>query len=154
MTWYNSFFDAPGCGRNAEITDEEKVWVINIACQKPIGFGYAAKTWTYAKLASHINKTVEASEYTRLSTIHKSTVNTIPDEADIRPHKMFVYKQLKMQSDDAEELIVSDGMLVHVQSYDEKPKIQAVAATSPDLMLDKKHPAISRDYEYKRLGTL
>ncbi len=124
MTWYNSFFDAPGCGRNAEITDEEKVWVINIACQKPIGFGYAAKTWTYAKLASHINKTVEASEYTRLSTIHKSTVNTIPDEADIRPHKirdycanqdpdfdskmhniLFVYKQLKMQSDDAEELL-------------------------------------------------
>ena len=49
----NALFDAPGRGRNAEITDEEKAWIINIACQKPIDFGYAA----------------EAAGYTRLSTI-------------------------------------------------------------------------------------
>lgn len=54
----NALFDAPGRGRNAEITDEEKAWIINIACQKPTAFGYAAETWTYAKLTSHINKTV------------------------------------------------------------------------------------------------
>ena len=65
----NALFDAPGRGRNAEITDEEKAWIINIACQKPIDFGYAAETWTYAKLTSHINKTAEAAGYTRLSTI-------------------------------------------------------------------------------------
>ena len=46
----NALFDAPGRGRNAEITGEEKAWIINIACQKPIDFGYAAETWTYAKL--------------------------------------------------------------------------------------------------------
>lgn len=40
----NALFDAPGRGRNAEITDEEKAWIINIACQKPIDFGYAAET--------------------------------------------------------------------------------------------------------------
>ena len=56
----NALFDAPGRGRNAEITDEEKAWIINIACQKPIDFGYAAETWTYAKLTSHINKTAES----------------------------------------------------------------------------------------------
>lgn len=169
----NALFDAPGRGRNAEITDEEKAWIINIACQKPIDFGYAAETWTYAKLTSHINKTAEAAGYTRLSTIHKSTINTILDEADIKPHKityycenrdpdfdskmhnvLLVYKQLEMQFDDAGELIVSDGMPVHVLSYDEKPGIQAIATTSPDLMPDKKHSTISRDYEYKRLGTL
>ena len=77
----NALFDAPGRGRNAEITDKEKAWIINIACQKPIDFGYAAETWTYAKLTSHINKTAEAAGYTRLSTIHKSTVNTILAEA-------------------------------------------------------------------------
>ena len=65
----NALFDAPGRGRNAEITDEEKAWIINIACQKPIDFGYATETWTYAKLTSHINKTAEAAGYTRLSTI-------------------------------------------------------------------------------------
>jgi transposase len=34
----NALFDAPGRGRNAEITDEEKAWIINIAFQKPIDF--------------------------------------------------------------------------------------------------------------------
>ena len=51
----NALFDAPGRGRNAEITDEEKAWIISLACQKPTDFGYSAETWTYAKLTSHIN---------------------------------------------------------------------------------------------------
>lgn len=169
----NALFDAPGRGRNAEITDEEKAWIINIACQKPIDFGYAAETWTYAKLTSHINKTAEAAGYTRLSTIHKSTVNTILDETDIKPHKityycenrdpdfdskmhnvLLVYKQLEMQFDESGKLIISEDTPIHVLSYDEKPGIQAIATTSDDLMPDEKHSTINRDYEYKRLGTL
>ena len=169
----NALFDAPGRGRNAEITDEEKAWIINIACQKPIDFGYAAETWTYAKLTSHIHKTAEAAGYTRLSTIHKNTVNTILNKADIKPHKityycenrdpdfdskmhnvLLVYKQLEMQFDESGKLIISDDAPVHVLSYDEKPGIQAIATTSEDLMPDEKHPTINRDYEYKRLGTL
>ena len=169
----NALFDAPGRGRNAEITDEEKAWIINIACQKPIDFGYAAETRTYAKLTSHINKTAEAAGYTRLSTIHKSTVNTILDEADIKPHKityycenrdpdfdskmhnvLLVYKQLEMQFDESGKLIISEDTPIHALSYDEKPGIQAVATTSDDLMPDEKHSTINRDYEYKRLGTL
>ena len=169
----NALFDAPGRGRNAEITDEEKAWIINIACQKPIDFGYAAETWTYAKLTSHINKTAEAAGYTRLSTIHKSTVHTILDEADIKPHKityycenrdpnfdskmhnvLLVYKQLEMQFDESGKLIISEDTPIHVLSYDEKPEIQAIATTSDDLMPNEKHPTINRDYEYKRLGTL
>ena len=169
----NALFDAPGRGRNAEITDEEKAWIINIACQKPIDFGYAAETWTYAKLTSHINKTAEAAGYTRLSTIHKSTVNTILDEADIKPHKityycenrdpdfdfkmhnvLLVYKQLEMQFDESGRLIISEDTPIHVLSHDEKPGIQAIATTSDDLMPDEKHSTINRDYEYKRLGTL
>ena len=169
----NALFDAPGRGRNAEITDEEKAWIINIACQKPIDFGYAAETWTYAKLTSHINKTAEAAGYTRLSTIHKSTVHKILDEADIKPHKityycenrdpnfdskmhnvLLVYKQLEMQFDESGKLIISEHTPIHVLSYDEKPGIQAIATTSDDLMPNEKHPTINRDYEYKRLGTL
>lgn len=169
----NALFDAPGRGRNAEITDEEKAWIINLACQKPIDLGYAAETWTYAKLTSHIHKTAEAAGYTRLSTIHKSTVNTILAEANIKPHKityycenrdpdfdskmhnvLLVYKQLEMQFDESGNFIVTDTVPVHVLSYDEKPGIQAIATTSDDLMPDENHPTISRDYEYKRLGTL
>lgn len=150
----NALFDAPGRGRNAEITDKEKAWIINLACQKPADFGYAAETWTYARLTSHINKTAEAAGFTRLSTIHKSTVNTILEEADIKPHKityycenhdpdfdakmhnvLLVYKQLSFQFDENGNLIPfsGDGQIVHVLSYDEKPGIQATVTTSDDL---------------------
>ena len=168
-----ALFDAPGRGRNPEITDEEKAWIINIACQRPADFGYAAETWTYAKLTSHINKTAEAAGYVRLSTIHKSTVHTILSEADIKPHKityycenrdpdfdskmhnvLLVYKQLQMQFDESGNLIPFEGMPVHVLFYDEKPGLQAIATTSEDLRPDENHPTISRDYEYRRLGTV
>lgn len=171
----NALFDAPGRGRNAEITDDEKAWIINIACQKPIDFGYAAETWTYAKLTSHINKNAEAAGYIRLSTIHKSTVHSILDEAEIKPFRikyycenrdpdfdskmhnvLLVYKQLSMQFDEDGHLIPweEDKEIVHVLSFDEKPGIQAIATTSEDLLPDEHHSTISRDYEYKRLGTL
>lgn len=171
----NALFDAPGRGRNAEITDDEKAWIINIACQKPIDFGYAAETWTYAKLTSHINKNAEAAGFTRLSTIHKSTVHSILDEAEIKPFRikyycenrdpdfedkmhnvLLVYKQLSMQFDENGQFIPweEDQQAIHVLSYDEKPGIQAIATTSPDLLPDERHSTISRDYEYKRLGTL
>lgn len=171
----NALFDAPGRGRNAEITDDEKAWIINIACQKPIDFGYAAETWTYAKLTSHINKNAEASGYARLSTIHKSTVHSILDEAEIKPFRikyycenrdpdfdskmhnvLLVYKQLSMQFDENGQFIPweEDKQIIHVLSYDEKPGIQAIATTSQDLLPDEHHGTISRDYEYKRLGTL
>jgi transposase len=40
-------------------------------------------------------------------------------------------------------------------SYDEKPGIQAIANTAPDLPpVANEHPCIARDHEYKRHGTL
>ena len=170
----NALFDAPGRGRNAEITDDEKAWIINIACQKPADFGYAAETWTYAKLTSHINKTAETAGFIRLSTVHKSTVHTILDEAEIKPFRikyycenrdpdfdakmhnvLLVYKQLSPQFDENGKLLpFGGGQVTHVLSFDEKPGIQAIATTSEDLLPDGDHGFISRDYEYKRLGTL
>lgn len=171
----NALFDAPGRGRNAEITDEEKAWIINIACQKPKDLGYSAETWTYARLTSHINKSAEAAGFIRLSTIHKSTVHKILDDAEIKPFRiryycekrdpdfdskmhnvLLVYKQLSFQFDENGQLLPwkEDEEIVHVLSYDEKPGIQAIATTSEDLLPDENHSVISRDYEYKRLGTL
>ena len=171
----NALFDAPGRGRNAEITDEEKAWIINIACQKPKDRGYSAETWTYARLTSHINKSAEAAGFIRLSTIHKSTVHKILDDAEIKPFRiryycekrdpdfdskmhnvLLVYKQLSFQFDENGQLLPwkEDEEIVHVLFYDEKPGIQAIATTSEDLLPDENHSAISRDYEYKRLGTL
>ena len=171
----NALFDAPGRGRNPEISDEEKAWIVNIACQKPTAFGYSAETWTYARLTSHINTTAEAAGYTRLSTIHKSTVRNILDDAEIKPYRiryycenrdpefeskmhniLLVYKQLSFQFDEEGHFIPweDDEEVVHVLSYDEKPGIQAIATTAEDLLPDDSHSTISRDYEYKRLGTL
>jgi transposase len=171
----NALYDAPGRGRNAEITDDEKTWIINIACQKPKDLGYSAEVWTRALLTKHINKYAEKAGHMRLSTISQSKVRTILEEAEIRPNKityycenrdpdfdqkmhnvLLVYKQLSMQFDEDGNLLpyFDDGQGVHVLSYDEKPGIQAIANTTEDLPPDEKHKTISRDYEYKRLGTV
>ena len=171
----NALYDAPGRGRNAEITDDEKAWVINIACQKPVDLGYAAETWTRALLTRHINKYAESAGHLRLSTVSLSKVRTILEEADIKPNKikyycenrdpdfddkmhnvLLVYKQLSFQFDENGNLLpfYDEQPVTHVLSYDEKPGIQAIATTSEDLMPDEKHSTISRDYEYKRLGTV
>ena len=171
----NALFDAPGRGRNAEITDDEKAWIISIACQKPIDLGYSAEVWTRALLTKHINKFAEGAGHIRLSTVSQSKVRTILEEADIKPNKityycenrdpdfdqkmhnvLLVYKQLSLQFDENGQLLPleEDGQVVHVLSYDEKPGIQAIANTSEDLLPDESHRNISRDYEYKRLGTV
>ena len=171
----NALFDAPGRGRNAEITDDEKAWIISIACQRPVDLGYAAETWTRALLTKHINKVAESVGHIRLSTVSQSKVRTILEEADIKPNKiryycekrdpdfdqkmhnvLLVYKQLSFQFDENGQLLPFDAEEpeVHVLSYDEKPGIQAIATTSDDLRPDKDHSTIDRDYEYKRLGTV
>ena len=132
----NALFDAPGRGRNAEITDDEKAWIINIACQKPVNLGYSAEVWTRALLTKHINKFAEEAGHTRLSTISQSKVRTILEEADIKPNKityycenrdpdfdqkmhnvLLVYKQLSLQFDEKGQLIPfkEDEQVVHVQ---------------------------------------
>lgn len=169
----NALFDAPGRGRNAEITDDEKVWIINIACQKPVDLGYSAEVWTRALLTKHINQFTEGAGHIRLSTISQSKVLAILEDADIKPNKityycenrdpefdqkmhnvLLVYKQLSMQFDENGQLLPvdEDDQVVHVLSYDEKLGIQAVANTSGNLPPDGNHKTIRRDYEYKRLG--
>lgn len=170
----NAIFDAPGRGRNAEITDEEKSWIISIACQKPVDLGYSAETWTYSKLTRHINDTAESAGYTRLSTITKTSIKNILDAAEIKPFRiqyycenrdpefeakmhqvLLVYKQIELLFDENGELYIPSGeQEVHTVSYDEKPGIQAIATTSPDLKPNKGNGTIKRDYEYKRLGTV
>lgn len=170
----NALYDAPGRGRNAEITDDERAWVLSIACQKPVDLGYASEVWTYSRLTTHIQSIAEESGFPRLSTISRSMVYIILEDADIKPQKiryycenrdpnfeehmhnvLLVYKQVSMQFNDEGEFIgYGDGEPVHVVSFDEKPGLQATANTTEDLLPSESHGVINRDYEYKRLGTV
>ena len=69
--------------------------------------------------------------------------------------RLLVYKQIEMQFDENGDLIVPDDYKLTITvSYDEKPGIQAISNTAPDLRPTPEHGEVYRDAEYKRLGTL
>jgi len=159
--------DLAGRGRPTTITDDEKAWIISIACRKPIEFGYAQELWTLSKLHYQIQTHCEEAGYPELNEIVSSTVWNILNDAEIKPHKisyylerrdpeferkmeevLIVYKQIEIQFEAKED---SDTVTV---SYDEKPGIQAIKNIAPDLPPSMEHGCVGRDYEYKRLGTV
>jgi transposase len=159
--------DLAGRGRKGTITDDEKTWIISIACQKPIELGYAQELWTMSKLQYQIQSRCEAAGYPELKEIAISTIWNILNDAEIKPHKiryylerrdpefeqkmqevLIVYKQLEIQFETGED----DGVVT--LSYDEKPGIQAIANIAPDLPPKPGHGWVGRDYEYKRHGTV
>ena len=164
-----------GRGCKDEIVGEAKTWLISVACTKPKDFGYAAETWTIKALTAHIRKTAAEAGFERLTSISESSVYRILDKSNIKPFRiqyycerrdpdfedkmhnvLLVYKQLSIQFDEEGSLLPFEGekTVTHVISYDEKPGIQAIAATGDDLNPTEEHGTIKRDYEYKRLGTL
>jgi transposase len=169
----NALYDAPGRGRNPEITDDEKAWIMNIACQRPYELGCSEEIWTYTRLTAYVNKNAEKADYTRLSTISRSSIKNILDNAEIKPHKiryycekrdpdfeakmnnvLVVYKQIELQFDEEGQLLPVKGTKINTISYDEKPGIQAIANASPDRMPTIENGFRQRDSEYVRLGTL
>lgn len=159
--------DSARTGRPGVITDEEKVWIVDIACQKPVTFGYPQELWTMSKLQQHIRATCTDAGYPALEGIAISKIWTILNEAEIKPQKiryylekrdpefkkkmndvLIVYKQIEIQFETNE----NNGTVT--LSYDEKPGIQAIANTAKDLLPNREHGFIGRDSEYKRLGTV
>ncbi|OPY58469.1 MAG: hypothetical protein A4E55_00875 [Pelotomaculum sp. PtaU1.Bin035] len=62
---------------------------------------------------------------------------------------LYVYKQIQVVPKKGNNLVCA------CLSYDEKPGIQAIENTAPDLPPSPCiHPCVSRDYEYIRQGTL
>ena len=123
----NAIYDAPGRGRNAEITDDEKTWIINIACQRPGEFGYSAETWTYAKLTEHINKTAESAGYSanaeivleralKTLALPESTVEFSGDSTfvyvltDSIPQQKFKRQQIEVGMSDGIKIAVKSGL--------------------------------------------
>lgn len=155
-------------GRPPKITDEDKAWVIHLACGKPTDHGYAAERWTIGQLAKHIRDHAAASGYPALSRLGKSGLHNILSQAQIKPHKSTYYLEKRdeqFEAKMAQVLVVykevqqarqGTGPENHtVLSYDEKPGIQAIANLAPDLApMAGRFPNWARDHQYKRHGTL
>ena len=169
-----ALFDAKRSGRPAEVSDDAKAWIINLACQRPADLGYSQELWTLAKLHKHIQQHAQQAGFPRLTTITKAYVQKLLQDNQIKPFKikyycekrdpdfeskmhevLVVYKQVEMQFDEKGNIIVPDDYKLTITvSYDEKPGIQAIANTSKDLRPTGDNGEVYRDYEYKRLGTV
>jgi transposase len=156
-------------GRPPVITDEDKAWVIHLACSKPSEHGYAAERWTIAQLAKHIREKATEAGHPALSRMGKSGLHNILSKVDIKAHKTAYYlerRDSEFEEKMAQVLVVykevqqtrqgSQGQKNHtVLSYDEKPGIQAIANIAPDLApVPGEYAAWGRDYEYKRHGVV
>ena len=160
--------DLARSGRPAKISDEDKAWVIYLACGKPTDYGYAAERWTIAQLAKHIRQHATDNGYPALARMGKSGLHKILTQAKIKPHKTTYYLERRdeeFESKMAQVLLVykevqqireGKGPEKHtVVSYDEKPGIQAIANIAADLApIARKYASWARDHQYKRHGTL
>ena len=163
--------DIPRSGKPAEISADAKAWVVSIACQKPKDLGYASEIWTMEALAKHIRNHCQQAGYPALSKLVKGTVSKILSKVEIRPHKIDYYLERRDPEFDLKMMQVlhvykevellklitkdKDEPPIAILSYDEKPGIQAIKNIAPDLpAVPGKYSSISRDYEYKRLGTV
>src|SRR5580698_1535273 len=153
------------------IGDDAKAWVVHVACSKPKDLGYAAEVWSRHALARHIREHAVEAGFPALSRAAKATVHRILAAQPLHPEKvgyylerrdpnfeaimrkvLIVYQDVALQNEKrAAGLTPSNVITV---SVDEKPGVQAIANTAPDLPpVPGKHPRIARDHEYERLGT-
>src|SRR6266436_6208713 len=124
--------DRPRPGKEPTITVEAKTWVVALACRKPKELGYPHEVWTTRLLADHAREHGPRQGHGCLSGLVQGTVCKILDAQEVKPNKA-----------------------VTVISYDEKPGIQAIATTAPDLPPEPGvHPTFTREFEYKRHGTV
>jgi transposase len=156
------------------ITSVDKAWVVHLACTKPKELGYAAELWTRQALAAHVRQHAPSAGHPSLRHAAKATVQRILDEQHLQPHKvkyylerrdpefeskmkevLLVYREVMLQNQVAGQGGTVPPATVITVSIDEKPGVQAIENTAPDLPpVPVEHPAVGRDHEYKRHGTL
>ena len=169
--------DRPRPGKEPRITPEAKAWLVSLACDKAKEHGYPHELWTTRLLARHSRKHGPAAGHGCLAKLVQGTVCKILGQEEIKPHKVRYYLERRapdFEQKMAEVLCVyrevqvlkkaaakkaakssNPGKPVAVVSYDEKPGIQAIATTAPDLPpVPGVHATLARDHEYKRHGTL
>jgi transposase len=165
--------DRPRPGKEPTITPEAKAWLVSLACDKAKEHGYPHELWTTRLLARHAREHGPAAGHECLANLVQGTVCKILGHEEIKPHKVRYYlerRDAEFEQKMAEVLCVyrevqvlkkaaakskKPGKPVAIVSYDEKPGIQAIATTAPDLPpVPGTYATFARDYEYKRHGTL
>jgi len=161
-------------GKDPTITPEAKAWLVSLACRKAKDLGYPHELWTTRLLAQHAREHAPAEGYPCFAKVSQGTVCKILNEQEIKPHKvryylerrdpefkekmaevLCVYREVKILKEAAAASKTGPGDAVAVISYDEKPGIQAIANTAPDLPPQPGvHATFARDHEYKRHGTV
>jgi transposase len=161
--------DLPGRGRHKALSAEARAWVVALACQKPKELGYAQELWTTRLMAKHVRKHCGAAGHPSLQHLARGTVSKILRAQPLQPHKIEYYLERRDGEFESKmkqvlhvyrqvELWHQAGApteLTAVLSYDEKPGIQALENTAPDLApVPGQHARVGRDHEYLRHGTL
>ena len=143
--------ELPRPGKSRRIPDDAIAWVLHCACQKPKDLGYSYELWTYALLQSHVRKHCLAASHPSLLELSRSKLHRLLTQGEIRPHKiryyverrdpeferkmievLHVYKDVEIVNAGLVEGTLKEPSTVTI-SYDEKPGIQALAPTTPDL---------------------
>ena len=165
--------DRPRPGKAPVITPQAKAWLVSLACDKAREHGYPHELWTTRLLARHAREHGPSAGHQCFTNLAQGTVCKILGQEEVKPHKVRYYlerRDAEFEQKMAEVLCVyrqvqvlkkaaarskTSKKPVAIVSYDEKPGIQAIATTAPDLPpLPGVHPAFARDHEYKRYGTL
>ena len=165
--------DRPHPGKEPIITSEAKTWLVSRACDKAKEHGYPHELWTTQLLARHAREHGPAAGHPCLAKLVQGTVCKILGKEEIKPHKVRYYlenRDAEFEQKMAEVLCVYREVAVlkrtsakskkrrnavAIVSCDEKPGIQAIATTAPDLPPEPGvHATFARDHEYKRHGTL
>ena len=161
-------------GREPTITPEAKAWLVSLACHKAKDLGYPHELWTTRLLARHAQEHGPAEGHPCFQKVSQGTICKILNEQEIKPHKvryylerrdpefkekmaevLCVYREVKILKETAAALKTQPSDAVAIISYDEKPAIQAIANTAPDLPPQPgAHATFGRDHEYKRRGTV
>jgi transposase len=160
------------CPRAPRINDAAKAWVIDLGCRKPKELGLAAELWTLSALAAYVRSHAASAGHPCLASAGKSTVWRILEGGEIKPHRIRYYLERRdadFERKMAEVLVAYREVSLYppeatndarprpvpTVSVDEKPGVQALSTTAPDLPpAPGRHAAIGRDYEYVRHGTL
>lgn len=165
-----SLEDLPGRGKPPKIFEDARAWILSLACLKPKDLGYSYEMWTTRLLASHIRKHCAETGHVSLARLSRGTISKILTKSKVRPHKIAYYLERRdpeFESKMAQVLCVYNDVsmlreagsnvssMTAVLSYDEKPGIQAIENTAPDLPpVPGKHANWGRDHEYIRHGTV